>query len=100
MPRPQGRTLRSKADPVAIKFRPSYEYMSGALLWTIANGVVLLVLSALTAESTATRLGLLAATVVLLVVFYRIWRASEDATRWVAVILAVVGIPLLWSRFH
>jgi len=83
---------------VTILFRPSYEYLTGALLLAIANGVVLLILNALAAESTGTRFGLFAAAVGLILVFVRIWRGTTDATRWMAVILAAIIIPILWAR--
>jgi uncharacterized membrane protein HdeD (DUF308 family) len=81
---------------VALPFRPSYEYLTGTLLCVIADGVVLLVLNAVTAESTLTAFGLLAAAVGLVLAFSRIWRGTNDATRWTAVILAALAIPFLW----
>jgi hypothetical protein len=83
---------------VAIKFRPSYEYMTCVLLFAIANGVALLVRNALSSQSIATGVGLLAAAIVLLLVFTRIWRGTTDATRWTALILAVISIPAIWLR--
>jgi hypothetical protein len=87
----------SRAQPVALKFRPHFapQILLGFLLFWLGFGAILLVLDSLSSRSAPTGIGEILVAGVVLVLGARIWRTSEGA-RWMAGVFAVFWYSRLW----